>query len=42
MEFVIALVALITVAAVYAVVMIWIDEPMPPDRPSDRPAADAQ
>jgi hypothetical protein len=38
MDLVIALVALITLAAVYAVV-IWIDKPTPPDRPSNAPAA---
>ena len=38
MELVIALVALITVAAVYAVV-IWTDKPTPPDRPPSAPAA---
>jgi hypothetical protein len=38
MELVIALVALITLAAVYAVVM-WIDTPTPPSRPPSAPAA---
>jgi hypothetical protein len=38
MELVVALVALITVAAVYAVVM-WIDTPTPPGRPPSAPAA---
>jgi hypothetical protein len=38
MELVIALVALITVAVVYAVVM-WIDTPTPPGRPPSAPAA---
>jgi hypothetical protein len=39
MDFVIALVTtLITFAAVYAVA-IWIDKPMPPDRPPSAPAA---
>jgi hypothetical protein len=38
MEIVIALLALVTLAAVYAVV-IWIDKPMPPGRPPSAPVA---